>query len=220
MSQISLHGKWAVSSSDDDDDLPPSGATTSKSSRPAESSHSTRRSPSLVPVPTPLEVKAEPARTPVCSLTIGSEARKSAARNQVNPLKFETSPSLAGKRKKETSDGSGWALSDSDDDDLEVKRKNQSSLPRRAPPNGETKKPKVESERPPSPHGRLYYIDEPDDFFESSLPFLNDTYRFYLNKVTGLDRKFNSGALHIKGETGVQLFRINLKGRNYLTTFM
>uniref|UniRef100_A0A671YEH9 Tyrosyl-DNA phosphodiesterase 1 n=1 Tax=Sparus aurata TaxID=8175 RepID=A0A671YEH9_SPAAU len=112
---------------------------------------------------------------------------------------YETSPSLAGKRKKEVSDGSGWALSDSDDDDDgDVKRKSVSNLPKKAPPSPKAKKVKVEDERPPSPHGRLYYIDEPEDFFESSVPRLNDTFRFYLNKVTGLDRKYNTGALHIK----------------------
>lgn len=199
MSQASLHGKWTVSSSDDDDDLPPSGTTNTRSCLSAESNPSPHRSPSPVPAPAPMEVKPESDRIPDSSLTVGSEARQSAARNQANPVKFEGSPSLAGKRKKEPSDGSGWALSDSDEDDVEVKKSSQSRLPKSAPPpNGETKKVKVESERPPSPHGRLYYIDEPDEFFESSLPCLNDTYRFYLNKVTGLDRKYNSGALHIR----------------------
>ncbi len=198
MSQDSQHGKWTISSSDDDDEgLPPSGTTASKPRRPAVSNHSSRVSASLPslklePVTASVEVKPEPANTPVSSLVIGSEARQSAATNQLNPVKYETSPSLAGKRKKEVSDGSGWALSDSDDDDGDVKGK-------RAPPSPKTKKPKVEKERPPSPHGRFYYIDEPEDFFESSIPCLNDTYRFYLNKVTGLDRKYNSGALHIRG---------------------
>uniref|UniRef100_A0A8D0ATI9 Tyrosyl-DNA phosphodiesterase 1 n=1 Tax=Sander lucioperca TaxID=283035 RepID=A0A8D0ATI9_SANLU len=196
MTQDSQHGKWTISSSDDDDeDLPLSGTTTSKPHRAAVSSHITAT----------VEVKPEPANTPVSSLVIGSEARQLAAMNQLNPVKYESSPSLAGKRKKEVSDSPGWALSDSDDDDDDdddddgdVKGKSLSNLPKRAPPSPKTKKPKVENERPPSPHGRLYYIDEPEDFFESSIPCLNDTYRFYLNKVTGLDRKYNSGALHIR----------------------
>lgn len=207
MTQDSQHGKWTISSSDDDDEvLPPSGTTASKSHRPAESNHSSHwsHSPSaskLEPVRATVEVKPEPAKTPVSSLLIGSEARQLAAINQLNPVKYESSPSLAGKRKKEVSDGSGWALSDSDDDDDDVaKRKSVSNLPKRQPLSPKTKKPKVEKERPPSPHGRLYYIDEPEDFFEASVPCLNDTYRFYLNKVTGLDRKYNSGALHIRGE--------------------
>ncbi|XP_041792246.1 tyrosyl-DNA phosphodiesterase 1 [Chelmon rostratus] len=202
MSQDSQHGKWTISSSDDDDeDIPPSGTTTTKTHRPTgcnPSSHQTASLPipKVEPVTATVEVKAEPANTPVSSLVIGSEARQSAAMNQLNPVKYETSPSLAGKRKKEVSDGSGWALSDSDDDDRDVKR--LSNLPKEAPPSPKPKKAKVEKERPPSPHGRLYYIDEPEDFFESSVPCLNDIYRFYLNKVTGLDRKYNSGALHIR----------------------
>uniref|UniRef100_A0A665W9L0 Tyrosyl-DNA phosphodiesterase 1 n=1 Tax=Echeneis naucrates TaxID=173247 RepID=A0A665W9L0_ECHNA len=152
-----------------------------------------------------LEVKPEPAKPSVMSLLIGSEARQSAAMNQMNPVKYETSPSLAGKRKKEASDGSGWALSDSEDDADDGDVKGRIDLPKKAPLSPQKKKPKVENERPPSPHGRLYYIEEPDDFFESSIPCLNDTYRFYLNKVTGLDRKYNSGALHIRGEEGLAL---------------
>uniref|UniRef100_A0A8C4HL05 Tyrosyl-DNA phosphodiesterase 1 n=1 Tax=Dicentrarchus labrax TaxID=13489 RepID=A0A8C4HL05_DICLA len=206
MSQDSQHGKWTISSSDDDDDdegIPLSGTTTSKPHQPTVSNPSSQwsaspPSPKLEPVKATAEVKPEPANTPVSSLVVGSEARQSAAKNQINPVKYETSPSLAGKRKKEVSDGSGWALSDSDDDDDDgdVKGKGLSNLPKRAPPpSPKAKKVKVENERPPSPHGRLYYIDEPEDFFESSVPCLNDTYRFYLNKVTGVDRKYNSGPL-------------------------
>ncbi|XP_041841527.1 tyrosyl-DNA phosphodiesterase 1 [Melanotaenia boesemani] len=204
MSQDSQHGKWTISSSDDDDDeaLPFSGTTTSESHQPAKSNsqpnHNSRRSPSPRPVEAPVEVKSEPARPPVSSLIIGSEARQSATMNQSNPVKYETSPSLAGKRKNEESGSAGWALSDSDEDDREVKGNSHSNMPKQKLPNPKTKKPKVESERPPSPHGRLYYIDEPEDFFESCTPCLNDTYRFYLNKVTGLDRKYNRGALHIR----------------------
>ncbi|XP_076597041.1 tyrosyl-DNA phosphodiesterase 1 [Chaetodon auriga] len=200
MSQDSQHGKWTVSSSDDDDeDLPASGTTTSKTHQPTGSGPTSHRSvslpiPKLEPVTAAVEVKAEPANTPVSSLVIGSEARQSAAMNQLNPVKYETSPSLAGKRKKEVSDGSGWALSDSDGDDGDVK----SLVSNKTPPRPKTKKAKVENERPPSPHGRLYYIEESEDFFESSVPCLNDTFRFYLTKVTGLDRKYNSGALHIR----------------------
>lgn len=199
MSQDSQHGKWTISSSDDDDEgLPPSGRTTSDSLQPAESTHGSHGSPSPVGEPATTEVKAEPARPPVTSLIIGSEARQSATMNQSNPVKYETSPSLAGKRKKEVLEVTGWALSDSDEDDGDVKGNSLSNLPKKPPPSPKAKKTKVESERPPSPHGRLYYIDEPEDFFESCVPCLNDTYRFYLNKVTGLDRKYNTGALHIR----------------------
>uniref|UniRef100_UPI0037E9C4E7 tyrosyl-DNA phosphodiesterase 1 n=1 Tax=Semicossyphus pulcher TaxID=241346 RepID=UPI0037E9C4E7 len=203
MSQDSQHGKWTVSSSDDDDEgLPPSGTSTSKPHPPAVPSYSSHRpapppSLKLEPVTAAVEVKPEPAKTPVSSLVIGSEARQSAAMNQSKPVKYETTPSLAGKRKKEVSEGSGWALSDSDDDG-EVKRESVSNPPKKAPPIPKSKKVKVVAECPPSPHGRVYYIDEPEDFFESSIPCLEDNYRFYLNKVTGLDRKYNRGALHIR----------------------
>lgn len=190
MSQDSHHGKWTISSSDDDDDeeaLPLSGTTASKHPHVATSVDSSPQS-ALSPKP---DVKAEPADPPVSSMAVGPEA------NRLNPGK----PPSAGKRKKEAPDGSGWALSDSDDEDDEAGKSNSlSNVPKKEPPAPKAKKVKVESERPPSPHGRVYYIDEPDDFFESSAPCLNDTYRFYLNKVTGLDRKFNSGALHIRGE--------------------
>lgn len=210
MSQDSQHGKWTISSSDDDDEaLPPSRTAMLKPHQPVISNPSSPRSasptsPKLERVPADVEVKPEPADTPVSSLVIGSEARKSAAVNQSNPVKYETSQTLASKRKREVSGGSGWALSDSDDDDdddRDVKGKSLSNLPKRGPPSPKAKKAKVENERPPSPHGRLYYIDEPEDFFESSVPCLNDIYRFYLNKVTGLDKKYNSGALHIRGKT-------------------
>uniref|UniRef100_A0A1A8S0F1 Tyrosyl-DNA phosphodiesterase 1 n=3 Tax=Nothobranchius rachovii TaxID=451742 RepID=A0A1A8S0F1_9TELE len=177
MSLGSHHGKWTISSSDDEDELlPPSGTTGASSRQTAEISHSS--SPSASPV----TLKAEAARTPVSSLSVGSEARQAATKNQTNPVRYKTSPSLAGKRKNEVSEGTGWALSDSDEDDGVVKQNKRANLPKRAPPKTETKKLKAESERPPSPHGRQYYIDEPEDFFESCTPRLDDTYRFYLNK--------------------------------------
>lgn len=177
MSQGSHHGKWTVSSSDDDDDdddgaVPLSGTTALKPPQPATSASS---SPPSAPSPRQ-GLKAEAAAPPVST-------------RQVDP------PS-AGKRKKEAWDGAGWALSDSDDEGEEAEK---ATSPKEAA-KPKAKKAKVESERPPSPHGRVYYIDEPEDFFESGVPCLNDTYRFYLNKVTGVDRKFNRGALHIRGE--------------------
>lgn len=214
MSQDSQHGKWTISSSDDDDDaLPPSGRTSSKPHPAAPSNPSSPRpppSPKVEAAAAGVEVKLEPASIPASSLVIGSEARQSAAMNQSNPVKFERSPSLAGKRKKEVLDGSGWALSDSDGDDGDANGKSLSEPSKRAPASPKAKKAKVENERPPSPHGRTYYIDEPEDFFESSAPCLNDTYRFYLNKVTGLDRKYNSGALHIRGDASFPLISQHL----------
>ncbi|KAM9860883.1 tyrosyl-DNA phosphodiesterase 1 [Aulostomus maculatus] len=204
MSQGSQHGKWTISSSDDDegDELPAPRAATSKRHPPGKSNPGSHWQPSTSKLePVTVDVKPEP----VSSHANGSEAGQSAQLNQSNPVKYqESSPSLPGKRKKEVSDSSGWALSDSDDDDgvREKSVKREPPSPKRVKGKDEQppspKRVKGKNERPPSPHGRLYYIDEPDDFFESSLPGLDDTYRFYLNKVTGLDRKYNSGALHIR----------------------
>ncbi|XP_061670791.1 tyrosyl-DNA phosphodiesterase 1 [Syngnathoides biaculeatus] len=190
MSQGSQHGKWSVSSSEDDDDeLRLSG----KSSKPPQltvSNHSSLSS-SILDIDSS-SVEKKPERSQVSTLVVGSEARQQAAKNQTNPIKYESSPSLAGKRKADPPDGSGWALSDSDGDE---DAKSNPPPGRKAP---SPKRKKVGDARPPSPHGRVYYIDEPDDFFESSVPRLDDTFRFYLNKVTGLDRKYNSGALHVR----------------------
>ncbi|XP_056134846.1 tyrosyl-DNA phosphodiesterase 1 [Lampris incognitus] len=220
MTQDSQHGKWTISSSDDDEDLHRSNTTVTKPPRLTDSNHNSHKPDSISSSKqdkqaqeTAAVVKTEPQLAPVgassSTLVIGSDARQAAHASQLTPVKYESSPSFAGKRKKE-SDDSGWALSDSDDDDDDdddddrVKKENRSSVQQKVPAvksslSPKQKKPKVEKEsRPPSPHGRVYYIDEPDDFFETSIPHLNDTYRLYLNKVTGLDRKYNSGALHIR----------------------
>ena len=214
MSQNSLHGKWAVSSSDDDDgdELPssktvssahPTGVTDSyQNTRPPVSSQSSNQiyhaplSPDTV-----TEVKDEPDDLlPEADV---KPVRPNTSRDSQSNPKYE-SP-LSGKRKKDQEE-SGWALSDSDGDDDVGNKANNPTSGRASSPKA--KKPKVEiSERPPSPYGRQYYINEPDDFFETHVPCLNDTYRFYLNKVTGLDKKYNTGALHIRGESLVR-FRV------------
>uniref|UniRef100_A0A8C7KGX8 Tyrosyl-DNA phosphodiesterase 1 n=1 Tax=Oncorhynchus kisutch TaxID=8019 RepID=A0A8C7KGX8_ONCKI len=183
---------------------PPDQHTSSESNHNSPKIGSNFHQPKHDPDPPPsIEVKPEPKSDTVTAappLSIGSEARHAAQTSQLKPVKYESnqsSPFLAGKRKKDDDSISGWALSDSDDDD---KDKGQSSGQKDPPPkrsNPKLKKAKVE-ERPPSPHGRTYYIDEPDDFFETSVPPVNDTYRFYLNKVTGLEKRYNTGALHIK----------------------
>ncbi|XP_061819662.1 tyrosyl-DNA phosphodiesterase 1 [Nerophis lumbriciformis] len=190
MSQDSQHGRWAVSSSDEDNDELPLSGTTPRPPQAAPSSHSPPSASKTESVAAPAPVKPEPSLSPEPSLVMGSQARQQAARNQ-------SESSAAGKRKVAASDGSGWALSDSDEDNDDDDDDDEAKSVKK-PPSSKRKKAMVETERPPSPHGRVYYIDEPDDFFEASVPRLDDTYRFYLNKVTGLDRKYNSGALHIR----------------------
>uniref|UniRef100_A0AAY4A458 Tyrosyl-DNA phosphodiesterase 1 n=1 Tax=Denticeps clupeoides TaxID=299321 RepID=A0AAY4A458_9TELE len=108
---------------------------------------------------------------------------------EASPLveKYKDGPSPAAKRKRE-SEEAGWALSSSDEDET----------PRPGRRGTSPKRIKTEDARPPSPHGRVYYIEEPADFFETSFSADSEVYRFYLNKVTGLEKKFNAGAIHIK----------------------
>uniref|UniRef100_A0A671LCI3 Tyrosyl-DNA phosphodiesterase 1 n=1 Tax=Sinocyclocheilus anshuiensis TaxID=1608454 RepID=A0A671LCI3_9TELE len=123
---------------------------------------------------------------------MGSEARKAAHVNQTIPVKYESNPSPSVKRKRETEEA-GWNLSSSDDE-------TPAPAPKKEPKKSDVnpKKKKTEDKRPPSPHGTSYYKEEPADFFETNLLSMNDMYRFYLNKVTGIPKKFNTGALHIK----------------------
>ncbi|XP_061071981.1 tyrosyl-DNA phosphodiesterase 1 [Conger conger] len=201
MSQDSQHGKWTMSSSEDEDDAP-APAVSKPAERPtaralADTNEGSKNMDALIrssqksdPIPS-TDIKSESSSPAISSKTIGSEARQAAHSNQHNPVKFETKvPSPAVKRKKETEE-SGWALSSSDDERPDEKA---SQTKRRSP---SPKRKKVEDKRPPSPHGPSYYKEEPEEFFETSLPPEN-TFRFYLTKVTGIEKKYNNGALHIK----------------------
>uniref|UniRef100_A0A8C1ZYC2 Tyrosyl-DNA phosphodiesterase 1 n=1 Tax=Cyprinus carpio TaxID=7962 RepID=A0A8C1ZYC2_CYPCA len=112
--------------------------------------------------------------------------------NQTNPVKYESNPSPSVKRKRETEEA-GWNLSSSDDETPTSALKNEPKKSKVSP-----KRKKTEDKRPPSPDGTSYYKEEPADFFETNLLSMNDMYRFYVNKVTGIPKKFNTGALHIK----------------------
>lgn len=201
MSQESLHGKWSISDSEDEDNIiPPTPQKTSVTPiiKPDLESKPNKITTTLKQEPKQSRNEKPEERTPnvteASAPSIGSEARKAAHVNQGNPVKYESNASPAVKRKRETDEG-GWNLSDSDDD----------APPPPPVPKDEPKKKtvspkrkKTEDARPPSPHGTGYYKEEPDDFFETNLS-MNDMYRFYLNKVTGIQKKFNTGALHIKG---------------------
>uniref|UniRef100_A0A672Q5C6 Tyrosyl-DNA phosphodiesterase 1 n=1 Tax=Sinocyclocheilus grahami TaxID=75366 RepID=A0A672Q5C6_SINGR len=174
----SQHGKWTISDSEDEDNIiPPTKPDTITTSRTTlspkrnEDNHSVK----------------EPSAP-----SMGSEARKVAHVNQTIPVKYESNPSPSVKRKRETEEA-GWNLSSSDDE-------TPPPAPKKEPKKSDVnpKKKKTEDKRPPSPHGTSYYKEEPADFFETNLLSMNDMYRFYLNKVTGIPKKFNTGALHIK----------------------
>uniref|UniRef100_A0A671L9N3 Tyrosyl-DNA phosphodiesterase 1 n=1 Tax=Sinocyclocheilus anshuiensis TaxID=1608454 RepID=A0A671L9N3_9TELE len=177
MSQDSQHGKWTISDSEDEDNIPP---TPQKDSNKPKPKLSPKRNEDNHSVKEP----SAPA--------MGSEARKAAHVNQTIPVKYESNPSPSVKRKRETEEA-GWNLSSSDDE-------TPAPAPKKEPKKSDVnpKKKKTEDKRPPSPHGTSYYKEEPADFFETNLLSMNDMYRFYLNKVTGIPKKFNTGALHIK----------------------
>lgn len=196
----SQHGKWTLSDSDDDDDdnniIPPKD--TRKLLKNLKADPEPKSSP-VNSLPKPKSkprkehnVKLEPEKTAMVS-----EAGQATRLDQSNPGKYDSSPSPALKRKRESDEG-GWNLSSSDDED--------NGAPSSAPKNKPKPKPSSSSPlrkkwgRSPSPHGDNYYKEEPSDFFEANLKTMSDMYRFYLNKVTGIEKKYNTGALHIKGK--------------------
>uniref|UniRef100_A0A9J7Z8H2 Tyrosyl-DNA phosphodiesterase 1 n=2 Tax=Cyprinus carpio TaxID=7962 RepID=A0A9J7Z8H2_CYPCA len=168
MSQDSQHGKWTISDSEDEDNIIP--PTPQKDSN----------KPSIKP-----DLERKPDK-------ITTFFKTATHVNQTNPVKYESNPSPSVKRKRETEEA-GWNLSSSDDETPTSALKNEPKKSKVSP-----KRKKTEDKRPPSPHGTSYYKEEPADFFETNLLSMNDMYRFYLNKVTGIPKKFNTGALHIK----------------------
>lgn len=201
MSQDSQHGKWTISDSEDEDSIIP--PTPQKGLNKPSIKPDLEIKPDKVITFFKQEPKLSPKRNekaenshPVKELSapsMGSEARKAAHVNQTVPVKYESNSSPAVKRKRETEEG-GWNLSSSDDEAPPPVMKNEPKKPNLSP-----KRKKIEVKRPLSPHGTSYYKEEPTDFFETNLFSMNDMYRFYLNKVTGIPKKFNTGALHIKG---------------------
>lgn len=201
MSQDSQHGKWTISDSEDEDNIIP--PTPQKGLNKPSIKPDLEIKPDKVITFFKQEPKLSPKRNekaenshPVKELSapsMGSEARKAAHVNQTVPVKYESNSSPAVKRKRETEEG-GWNLSSSDDEAPPPVMKNEPKKPNLSP-----KRKKIEVKRPLSPHGTSYYKEEPTDFFETNLFSMNDMYRFYLNKVTGIPKKFNTGALHIKG---------------------
>ncbi len=198
MSQGSHHGKWTISDSEDEDNIIP--PTPQKDSNKPRIKPDLERKHDTITTAFKQGPKLSPKRNEdthcvkeLSAPSMGSEARKSARVNQTIPVKYESNPSPSVKRKRETEEA-GWNLSSSDDE-------TPSPAPKKEPKksNVSPKKKKTEDKRPPSPHGTSYYKEEPADFFETNLLSINDMYRFYLNKVTGIPKKFNTGALHIKG---------------------
>ncbi|XP_066531723.1 tyrosyl-DNA phosphodiesterase 1 isoform X1 [Hoplias malabaricus] len=200
MTQESQYGKWTLSDSDDDV-VPP---TPPKDLKKPNTKLDPERKTNVVHTAPKPKPKSEPSpehkqtseptfkTEKISAPALGSEARQAAHFNRINPVKHENSSSPAVKRKRESEEG-GWDLSSSDDEATSSTSKTNPKKPVKSPP-----RKKVEDKRPPSPHGASYYKEEPSDFFEANLSTMNHTYRFYLNKVTGIEKKYNTGALHIK----------------------
>lgn len=209
----SQHGKWTLSDSDDDEDnnnvVPP---TPPKDIKKPLKNIKADPEPKASPVNTLFKPKSEPRKDSDVNLETekppvlptGSEARQAVHVYQNNSVKNDSGPSPALKRKRETDEG-GWNLSSSSDDDGAPSSAPEDKPKPKAPTSSPPRK-KPERSRPPSPHGDHYYKEEPSDFFEASLNTMNDTYRFYLNKVTGIEKKYNTGALHIKGNEYTLIF--------------
>ncbi|XP_076834000.1 tyrosyl-DNA phosphodiesterase 1 isoform X1 [Brachyhypopomus gauderio] len=196
---MSQHGKWTLSDSDDDNVVPP---TPPKDlNKPNVKPECSANSFNTVLNPTPKSepsrensAKFQPSLKPenVSASPMGSEARQAAHLNQADPVKYDQRPTPAVKRKRER-DESPWNLSSSDDEAPSSAPDAKPKQSRSGPP-----KKKIRDARPPSPHGAAYYKEEPSDFFEADLSAMSNTYRFYLNKVSGIEQKYNTGALHIK----------------------
>lgn len=204
MTEESQHGKWTLSDSDGDDIVPPTPPKDLKNplhrSNPVLKPSTEDTISKSTPSPDPCRenaVKSEPLtmKTEPSAPSVGSEAGRAAHYNQTDPVRYENGPSPAVKRERKTDEG-GWNLSSSDDETASTTSQIKPKQSHERLP----KKKKTEEIRPPSPHGASYYKKEPSDFFEANLGSMNNTYRFYLNKVSGIEKRFNTGALHIRGD--------------------
>ncbi|KAH0502407.1 Tyrosyl-DNA phosphodiesterase 1 [Microtus ochrogaster] len=188
MTQESSYGRWTISSSDESEDEKP---------RPDK--------PSTSSVP---QAGQGAVQGPVYTC---SEARKVAHKRKLSPVKFSNADStLPPKRQKnEATEGLGWCLSSSDDEqqpetqhdqpkDMVVQEKKRSSSP-----NMPTAQ-QVVHHGPPASHGPQRADDEYEtsgegqdiwDMLDTRNPF-----QFYLTRVSGIKAKYNSKALHIKGK--------------------
>ncbi|XP_041488976.1 tyrosyl-DNA phosphodiesterase 1 isoform X1 [Microtus oregoni] len=184
MTQESSYGRWTISSSDESEDEKP---------RPDKPSTSSVHRQGAV-------------QGPVYTC---SEARKVAHKRKLSPVKFSNADStLPPKRQKsEATEGLGWCLSSSDDEqqletqhdqpkDMVVQEKKRSSSP-----NMPTAQ-QVVHHSPPASHGPQRADDEYEtsgegqdiwDMLDTRNPF-----QFYLTRVSGIKAKYNSKALHIK----------------------
>lgn len=183
MLQEGAHGKWTVSSSDE------SAEENSDSEKPCTSSLSDA----------------------ACGSTSGpqypcSEARKAAHKRKASPVKF-TDTSLSAEappvKQRPSQEGSGWCLSSSDEEPEDQQK----------PVHKETVKEEkhdVSKEHPlnlckddklsENLKEEEYNVTPSEAQDTWDLVTGGNPFRFFLTKVSGIERNYNSGALHIKGE--------------------
>lgn len=188
MSQESSYGRWTISSSDESEDEKP------KPDKP---------STSCLPQAGQGAVK-EPTYT--CS-----EARKAAHKRQLSPVKFSHTDSVVPpkKPKSDSTEGLGWCLSSSDDEQqLETQQEQPKHMVVQekkhvSSPNVTTAQKTIDRS-PPASHRPQRADDEYEtsgegqdiwDMLDKGNPF-----QFYLTRVSGIKAKYNSKALHIKGK--------------------
>ncbi|KAM9380907.1 tyrosyl-DNA phosphodiesterase 1 [Phaethornis superciliosus] len=180
MLQEGAHGKWTVSSSDE------STEENSESEKPSTSSL----------------LDAAPARKSELQYPC-SEARKAAHKRKASPLKLgdkifstEMPPT---EKQRTTQEGLGWCLSSSDEEpEDQGKTTHKKTL-------------KEEKCDAPKEHplnlcndGDLSVKQKAEEYDESEAQdtwdLLNggNSFRFFLTKVSGIERRYNTGALHIK----------------------
>ncbi|GAB1297701.1 Tyrosyl-DNA phosphodiesterase 1 [Apodemus speciosus] len=189
MSQESSYGKWTISSSDESEDDKPKPDKPSPSSGPQAGQG----------------VSKEPRYT--CS-----EARKAAHKRQISPVTFSNTDSALPhkKQKSDSSEGLGWCLSSSDDEqqpDVTQQEQPKRVLPQEkkllSSPNVTTAQKVVARSPPAGPRPQ-----RTDDEYETSgegqdiwdMLDKGNPFQFYLTRVSGIKAKYNSKALHIKAQ--------------------
>ncbi|XP_043412757.1 tyrosyl-DNA phosphodiesterase 1 [Prionailurus bengalensis] len=189
MSQEGDYGKWTISSSDESEDEKPKLDKPSTFSLPHAGQGAAN----------------EPRYT--CS-----EARKAAHRRKRSPVKFSNADSISEvsppKRQRSGSqEDLGWCLSSSDDELQPETRQKQAKNIVVKEERGISSPKDSAAQRPGSPTPPAHHrLEEEEEEYETSgegqdiwdMLDKGNPFRFYLTRVSGIEPKDNSGALHIK----------------------
>ncbi|XP_044916295.1 tyrosyl-DNA phosphodiesterase 1 isoform X3 [Felis catus] len=186
MSQEGDYGKWTISSSDESEDEKPKLDKPPTFSLPRAGQGAAN----------------EPRYT--CS-----EARKAAHRRKRSPVKFSNADSEVSPPKRQRSGSQedlGWCLSSSDDELQPETRQKQAENIVVKEERGISSKDSA-AQRPGNPTPPAHHrLEEEEEEYETSgegqdiwdMLDKGNPFRFYLTRVSGIEPKDNSGALHIK----------------------